>query len=209
MGEGGEGACRCLREPPQSPVGTARPRRPRKRKSRLVMAHRDRGTSGICLKSIKENHDFLEENPLVIKARRRHPSAANRRLIQNSCTETTIALTDEVGPRCSSADGTGPWLCSVIANRQQWVWVSGPSLTSKISEPAPSCWTTAGKLRAVGARECCAGSTASPVTFVPLSASWHIWLGTDILAGCVSPSLVIFFQYLRPHHCQPETFRPF
>uniref|UniRef100_G1NC40 Fibroblast growth factor n=1 Tax=Meleagris gallopavo TaxID=9103 RepID=G1NC40_MELGA len=54
------------------------------------MAHTDRGTSGICLKSIKENHDFLEENPLAIKARRRHPSAANRWLIQNSCTETTI-----------------------------------------------------------------------------------------------------------------------
>lgn len=75
-----------------------RPRRPRKRKSRLVTARRDRETSGICLKSIKENHYFLEENPLAIKARRRHPSAANRWLIQNSCTQPSPTLTDVVGP---------------------------------------------------------------------------------------------------------------
>jgi len=58
------------------------------------MAHRDRETSGIFLKSVKENHYFLEENPLAVKAWRRHPSTANRCLIQNSCTKTTPALPD-------------------------------------------------------------------------------------------------------------------
>lgn len=115
---------------PAPAVGTARPRHPRKRKSRLVMAHRDRETSGICLKSIKENHYFLEENPLAIKAWRRHPSAANRCLIQNSCTETTPTLPD-TGKQPSFAQGTGLWFCLIIAKTQQWVWVSGSPLSFK------------------------------------------------------------------------------
>lgn len=121
---------------PAPAAGTARPprrpRHPRKRKSQLVMAHRDRETSGICLKSIKENRYFLEENPLAIKAWRRHPSAANRCLIQNSCTKTTPTFPD-TGQQSSSAKGTGPWLCFIIAERQQWVWVQGSSLASKHS----------------------------------------------------------------------------
>uniref|UniRef100_A0A663MHY1 Fibroblast growth factor n=1 Tax=Athene cunicularia TaxID=194338 RepID=A0A663MHY1_ATHCN len=72
------------------------------------MAHRDRETSGICLKSIKENHYFLEENPLAIKAWRRHPPAANRCLIQNSCTKTTPTLPDTARPAIQLCRGDRP-----------------------------------------------------------------------------------------------------
>lgn len=64
---GREGGC-AREESGVQPRGS--PRRPRTQpghpgmcKSRLVMAHRDRETSGMCLKSIKENHYFLENPP--------------------------------------------------------------------------------------------------------------------------------------------------
>lgn len=106
------------------------------------MAHRDRETSGICLKSIKENHYFLEENPLAIKAWRRHPSASNRCLIQNSCTKPTPSLP---GQQSSPAKGTGPWLCFTVAKRQQWVWVQESPLASKLKYQTIGPWLENGE----------------------------------------------------------------
>lgn len=98
------------RAPPHpAPVaGTARPRCPEKSKSRLVMAHGDRETSGICLKAVKENHYFLEEKPLALRAWRRHPSAVNQCLIQSSCTKPTPTLPDMVRPAMQLCKGDRP-----------------------------------------------------------------------------------------------------
>lgn len=132
--------------PAPSP-GTARPPprpcHPRMRKSRLVMAHRDRETSGMCLKSIKENHYFLEKPPLAVTARRRHPSAANRCLIQTSCAKPSPALS---GQQSSSAQGTGPRLC--LQGSQEAAVGSGARVTScfqaliESTKPSGRGWRT-------------------------------------------------------------------
>lgn len=92
--------------PPHPARAQPRPRQPRLRKSRLVMVHRDRETSGICLKSIKENHYFLE-NPLPGCHSPEEASFSSEPVPDSNQLCQSQALP---GQKSSSAQGTGPRL---------------------------------------------------------------------------------------------------
>lgn len=116
---------------PRTQPGTDRPRHPRMRKSRLVMAHRDRETSGICLKSIKENHYFLEKPPLRCHSPEEASSSGEPVPDSNQLCQSQPGSPPQA--RNPALHREKPRLCLRVSKRQQWVWVPGSPLAFKRS----------------------------------------------------------------------------